>query len=347
MNFNRIPKQLASIFNPASMTQLAKKCGFMHRMRHISPMDLVLAMLNTLGTRNTINLADIHKNVCIEEDKNICYKPFHNKLRKPELTTLLKTLTEQAAKEWLINPLQKALPKKYPFKKIEAHDGSSLKLHIGLTKQFPGRFTATTPAAMELHLTMDVMSGCYNYLGIAPDKESERNYNPFAYEIKDTLLLMDAGYFDIDYCYQANKHHGYVIVRAKNNITPTIDKAFDALGASIKGLTDKKLKQLKLEKDERIDLDVTWKKKSGRHRLIAFWDRKKSCIGYLITNLSRQQFSIDDVCDLYGLGWQIELFFKELKSYCGLKTFSTRDKHIAESRLYRNECGVELMCLSQ
>ncbi|NRB25813.1 transposase [Shewanella sp.] len=202
---------------------------------------------------------------------------------------MLRTLTEQAANQWLLELVQQVLPSEYPFKSIEAHDGSSLKLHIGLTKEFPGRFTKTHPAAMELHVTMDLMSGHYNYLGISPDSESERHYNPFAYEIQDTLLLMDAGYFNIDYCYQADKHGGHVIMRTNGKINPDIEAAFD---------------------------------------------RNKSAIGYLVTNLNRAKFSAGKVSELYGLRWQIELFFKELKSYSGLKAFNTRDKSIAESLVW-------------
>lgn len=342
MDFNAIPKQLTSVLNSSNITQLAKECHFMQRMRNISPMQMVLAMLNTLGTRTNINLADIHKNLCTEHDIGISYKPFHNKLKKPELTQLLRKLVEQAANQWLLALVHKVLPSEYPFKSIEAHDGSSLKLHIGLTKEFPGRFTKTHPAAMELHVTMDLMSGSYNYLGISPDSESERHYNPFAYEIQDTLLLMDAGYFNIDYCYQADKHGGHVIMRTNGKINPDIETAFDSQRAAVKGLIGKKLKQLKLHREQIIDLDVQWKNKPGTHRLIAFWDRNKSAIGYLITNLKRTQFSADKVCELYGLRWQIELFFKELKSYSGLVTFNTRDKNIAESLVWASMLTLQL-----
>lgn len=261
MKFNCIPKRLTSILNSTNITQLAKKCGFMHRMRNISPTELVFALLNTLGTRSNINLADIHKNLCIEHGKGINYKPFHNKLKKPELTQLLRALT-------------------------------------------------------------------------APDSESERHYNPFAFEIRDILLLMDAGYFNIEYCYQADKHGGHVIMRTNGQINPDIIAAFDSQGVAIEALVGEKLKLVKLKKDQLVDLDVQWQGKLGLHRLIAFWDRKKSAIGYLITNLKREQFPAEKVCELYGLRWQIELFFKELKSYSGLKTFNTRDKSIAESLVW-------------
>ncbi len=80
---------------------------------------------------------------------------------------------------------------------------------------------------MELHVTLDLMSGHYNYLGISPYSESERYSNPFAYEIQDTLLLMDASYFNIDYCYQADKRGGHVIMRTHGKINPDIEAAFD------------------------------------------------------------------------------------------------------------------------
>ena len=334
MNFTSISKRLTSILNPATIRQHAKECGFIKRMRKISPFDIVLALINTLGTRQQVNLADIHKQLCTDEGKDISYKPFHNKLRKPELTSLLKKLTEQAAKEWLIGAFSQALPDEYPFRAIEAHDGSSLKLHIGLKETFPGRFTKTHPAAMELHMTMDLMSGSYNYLGVSPDSESVHHHKPFANEIEGILLLMDAGYFDINYCDEANRCGGFVIMRANGQINPEIEAAFDSEGHELKGLPGKKLKQMKLQKDELLDLTFSWKNKQGKHRLIAFWDRKKACIGYLITNLNRSQFSAEKICEFYGLRWQIELFFKELKSYSGLKTFNTRDKAIAESLVW-------------
>ncbi|EDQ02440.1 hypothetical protein [Shewanella benthica] len=81
MNFNAIPRQLTNVLNSCNITQLAKQRHFMQRMRNISPMQLVLAILNTLGTRTNINLADIHKNLCSQHDIGINYKPFHNKLK--------------------------------------------------------------------------------------------------------------------------------------------------------------------------------------------------------------------------------------------------------------------------
>jgi len=124
------------------------------------------------------------------------------------------------------------------------------------------------------------------------------------------------------------------VIRASNSINPDILDAFDAHGAPVKGLQGKKLSSLKLQQDQQRDLTVKWCNRPGTYRLIAFWDRRKSRVGYLITNLAREDFRVADICNLYGLRWQIELFFKELKSYCNLSTFNTRNEHIIKTLVW-------------
>jgi hypothetical protein len=115
-----------------------------------------------------------------------------------------------------------------------------------LASHYPGRFTATHPAAVEMHVTMDLLNGHINYLQIAPDKESERLYQPFANELKDTLVREDAGYFDINYCYQIGQSGGHHIIRTSNTINPDILESFDQQGRQVKGLSGKKLSSLKM-----------------------------------------------------------------------------------------------------
>ena len=94
---------------------------------------------------------------------------------------------------------------------------------------------------------MDLVAGIANYLAIDADKESERLYNPLSHELEDILLLMDAGYFDLDYCHDVDKRGGFYVIRASSSINPEISKAFDEQGQPIKALAGKKLKSMKLQ----------------------------------------------------------------------------------------------------
>ncbi|MBM7457324.1 hypothetical protein HNR62_003237, partial [Oceanisphaera litoralis] len=301
MKITTIQQNLKSLFEPQYLLGLARKTGFIKRLRQLSPLHLIGAIVQTLSSQSNANLADIHRTFGALSGTMPNYKPFHNQLKKASLTQMLESLVNEATKRWLLQPFQDALPEKYPFKKIHLHDGSSLKLHSALAGVFPGRFTKTTPAAIELHLTMDLLAGTANYLAIDADKESERLYNPYADELKDTLILMDAGYFDISYCHRVDQYNGFYVIRASNSINPDILDAVDESGVQVKGLQGKKLRSLKLRQEQQLDLTVRWCNRPGTFRLIAFWDRRKSCIGYLITNLSRDTFTAVDICNLYGL----------------------------------------------
>ena len=283
--------------------------------------------------RSGTNLADIHRAFCSNSGMDIAYKPFHNQLKKKAMTDFFEQLVSKVLAQWLTHNAC-TLPAHYPFKRIELHDGSSLKLHNKLASHYPGRFTATHPAAVEMHVTMDLLNGHINYLQIAPDKESERLYQPFANELKDTLVLEDAGYFDINYCYQIGQSGGHHIIRTSNTINPDILESFDQQGRQVKGLSGKKLSSLKMQTHQIMDLTVAWKKRPGTYRLIAFWDKRKSRLGYMITNLKRSEFSATQIIELYSLRWQIKLLFKEWKSYNHLKTIGTAQAHLIKTLIW-------------
>lgn len=62
----------------------------------------------------------------------------------------------------------------------------------------------------------------------------------------------------------------------------------------------------------------------------------------LCTNLPRAPFSADLVARLYRFRWQIELCFKEWKSYANLHKFGTSNPHIAEGLIWASVCAAIL-----
>jgi hypothetical protein len=62
----------------------------------------------------------------------------------------------------------------------------------------------------------------------------------------------------------------------------------------------------------------------------------------LCTNLPRTPFSLDLVARLYRFRWQIELCFKEWKSYANLHQFDTANAHIAEGLIWAGLCAAVL-----
>jgi IS4 transposase len=55
---------------------------------------------------------------------------------------------------------------------------------------------------------------------------------------------------------------------------------------------------------------------------------------WLCTNLGRSTYPPPLVAKLYGFRWQIELLFKEWKSYANLREFDTANPNIAEGLIW-------------
>ena len=64
------------------------------------------------------------------------------------------------------------------------------------------------------------------------------------------------------------------------------------------------------------------------------WNAGKCEYRYLVTNLPRARYTVKRVDDAYRLRWQIELLFKEWKSYANLQAFDTANPGIAEGLIW-------------
>ncbi len=63
---------------------------------------------------------------------------------------------------------------------------------------------------------------------------------------------------------------------------------------------------------------------------MAHWNAHEERYTWLVTNLSRARVTSEQVGQVYRLRWQVELLFKEWKSYANLHAFDTGNASIAE-----------------
>lgn len=334
-----IAKQLVKTVGEAEVERLARECGLLRRKRDITPMGLLTACLSTLGVAEARWLADIVRTFNKFSDKPVQYKPFHNQMAKDAFPRFLKLVVQRALAN-LVMPILASLPegKLAQFRDILLHDGCSFALKDALAEQWPGRFTKVTPAAVELHVTMSVLTDQLLGVTLAPDKEAERTFAPKAADVAGCLLLEDRGYEHRQFFLDVQAANGFYIIRGKSNIRPTIRKAYNKRGHRLRHLEGKRL-QWKILPQETVDLDIDWGKGKSFYqgRLVAIYKRgkrNKKTFTYLHTNLDRRTFRIDDVGTLYRLRWQIELLFKEWKSHANLHRFDTAKSAIAEGLIW-------------
>lgn len=229
------------------------------------------------------------------------------------------------------------------FKDIVIQDGSSFAVKKTLRGVFPGRFTTIEPAAVELHATYRGFSDEVCAVQLAPDKEAERQFLPAASTLKGCLLLADRGYPAVDYFEAVDPHQGTFIVRLSRSHDPWVRAAW------VDGKRVQLPKPIRLSafvaqnSQRRMDLDVEYErdKRMVGFRVVVLPGNEKT-MTRLCTNLPRTPFSLDLVSRLYRFRWQIELLFKEWKSYANLHKFDTANEHIAAGLIWASLCAAVL-----
>ena len=171
---------------------------------------------------------------------------------------------------------------------------------------------------------MDLYRDCALKITLTADTAPERPHLPRARTLNGDLLLADRGYFTRDYLREVDAAGGSYVVRGNTSLNPVVQAGYGAGGRVLRGVRGKKLGEVR--KKGLLDFDVVWGQgeKAFRTRLIASWNRSKGQYRYLVTNLPRDRYTPEAVDQAYRLRWQIELLFKEWKSYANLQAFNNR-----------------------
>ncbi|TYK64866.1 IS4 family transposase [Colwellia echini] len=324
--------KITKVLNDYNINEIGKEIRFCSRKRIIKPFELVMSLITALGDKSVSTVTDLHRYFVKLTETDVQYKPFHNQLSKPEFSQLMKSLVDVALSEWQQQILGTDATLS-DFKRIVMQDGSSFAVHDSLQETFKGRFTKISPAAIEVHVSWDLFKGYPEDISISPDSQAEYDFLPDAKSLVDTLFLADRGYFKLSYLESIDIAGGFYIVRAKATVNPVVVAAFNRQGKVLKRFSQKKQKDVKkhIRRSVIVDMDVEGQ---TYYRLIASWPKGKSEPTYWATNLSREKFSAEALIKLYSLRWQIELLFKEWKSYCNLQKFNTRKASMMEGLVW-------------
>jgi len=176
---------------------------------------------------------------------------------------------------------------------------------------------------------------------VAPDSEAERQFLPKPSALKDRLLLADRGYPGTKYFEAVRAQGGSFIVRLTRSHDPWVRAAW------VNGKRLELKKPVRVSRfiaqnsNRRLDLDVEYDRTEYCFRVVVLPGRE-STMTRLCTNLPRTPFSLGLVSRLYRFRWQIELVFKEWKSYANLHKFDTTNANIAAGLIWASLCAAVL-----
>lgn len=346
----------SSALSPNRLEQIARQSEFIRRQRLVTGSGAFWAFAVSLGAFGCRYVSDVLRTHNAREDASLRYKPFWNRLAQAAFPRFMQTVFSTLCRELTTQVLRRRCGSSSSyFSDILIDDGSSFAVAEGLKTVFPGRFTDKTPAAVELHAHMSLLTDNLVSVAVAPDIETERQFLVAPEELpRRSLSLRDRGYVDLKYFAALQKREAFLICRATSQLNPIVA---DVIKGS-KRWIGKKLNQLPRTKLAGADLVVRWqrhglrelrlrlvvrhaktqqtpKKKRARRRS---WNKKNSTL-LLLTNLPSSDFDGDAALQLYRLRWQVELVFKDWKSFASLHAFQTTNRYIAEGLIWASLCA--------
>jgi putative transposase len=262
-----------------------------------------------------------------------------------ELVALLKGLLAETF-EGLVGAGRALAGPLAQFRDVLLTDSTVVRLHELLSKKFPACRTNHTKAALKAHVVMSVRGVGPSSIKVTAERVHDGPVFKVGPWIKDHLLLFDLGYFRYQLFDCIRRNGGYFLTRLKKNANPLIvgvnrlhrGRAVNVVGKRLREVVES-LKREVLD----VEVEVVFSRRvyAGRARrarlilrVVGIKDNATGEYHLYVTNLPADRLSAEDVSIVYSLRWQIELLFKEIKTYFRLEDMPSRKAVVVEALLY-------------
>ncbi len=223
------------------------------------------------------------------------------------------------------------------FESVLAHDGSVLALSPLLNKLFPPTRTNSVGAAAKLHATVDLVHRKIVAVELTGERHSELDVAWEEPVRVNALYIDDLGYYCHDYFAATVDCGGHILSRLKTSTNPTVVEVYHGV-RSPKASVGMKFKDIVFTQSRStFDLKATFSSKDNDprdFRIVGVYNEEAGKYHCYVTDLSPDDFSAEEIADIYRLRWVIELLFKLLKSFCHLDHVDTKDPDALRTHIY-------------
>lgn len=333
-----IEKMLNEMFAPDWLRLTAETVGLIKRQRKIDPVAMFWVLVLGFGVGVQRTIASLRRAYEKTSAKSIVPSAFYDRFT-PQLVAFLKECLAHGIAELSANASLALSEKLKGFKDLVVADGTLVKLHENLIKQYPG---ARSKAELKIHTVVGITGGVKS-VQLYPGKTAEVKTLRIGPWVKGCILLFDLGFFKYQIFSRIARNGGYFVSRLKKTANPTIVsvlRKYRGQAIDISGMTLKEiLPKLKREVlDVQVEVSFNRRSYNGKTskatenlRLVGILDPETDEYHLFLTNLKPEQISAEDVALLYRARWSIELVFKELKRIYQLDVLNSGSKPVVDA----------------
>ena len=336
-----IRRTLRKLLSPEFVREVARGTGACARHRKVDPFALVWTLMLGSMSGRVRRLSHLRRLLQRVTGVTLQESSFYERL-SPKLSAMLSVLLEHVLQHcWGVG--RAARGRLAEFADIMVTDSTVVRLHHLLAGAFPGTRTHQGGAALKAHVVFAVTGAGKQTVKLTSERKSDRRTFQLGPWVRGKLLLVDLGYFDYRLLTRIDELGGYFIIRAKKSIDPIIvdrlrvhrGRSVPVIGERLHSIIDKLHRSVL---DVQVALDVRRRSYRGKRRTAqAFFravgvrdDARRDYHVYL-TNIAPEQLEPKDIASTYALRWEVELLFREIKTYHRLAQLPSSKPHIVEA----------------
>lgn len=223
--------------------------------------------------------------------------------------------------------------------RVRLVDSTVMRVSMKLIQTFPGARTGRRKkwAALKLHVVLDLFQGVPDVLAITAQKANDRTIEFLRPMGERVLYIFDLGYWKYHLFDQIIELKQHFISRLRADCNPLIKAVY----VGSQEWVGKRLKEITLT-GTKCDLLVNLSsphpsgaKMTHDVRLVGQWVSKNQRWHFYITSLlDWKVFVVELIVQLYRLRWQIEIFFRDLKSVLKIANFVSTSENGIRIQIY-------------
>lgn len=340
---NDIRQALSSLIPSGWLELKARQVNFVRRIRKVEVWPFVWTLVLGINASGERSIAALRRLFGNETGVLLVPSSFYDRFT-PALTQLMRELLLYAM-ERMCEPVRALKGRLKAFKDVLAMDATIVRLHDNLAKDFPASRSHLIASAAKVNVVMSVVGQGPRTVKVMAERSKEERKVALGPWIRNRLLLFDLGYYSGRLFSNIDKHEGYFISRMKSNMNPVVTEVYLAEGAKAPQAGESLLVILKGFEGTALDLRARIRfKRRGyashqrwdemEFRVVALWNPEIEEWRCYITNVPRTLLNAEEIGKVYGLRWEIEIVFRQLKECFRLGEFPTEKAHIVEALIY-------------
>ena len=381
-DLNLFSQELARHLSPHSLSQLAKKIGFVTRSSKFRAQDLVslCALLSQRVAVTSLN------QLCstLEVSTGITISPEGlNQRFNESAVEFLQHVFSLLLRQKLVGTGTMQSTYATTFSRIRILDSTTFQLPDVFATHYQGSGGLSHTAGIKIQLEYDLHSGQFIHVHTGHGKENDKTYGTTCLESinpKD-LFIRDLGYFDLEDLHTIHEQKAYYVSRLKLNTrvyqknehpetfrNGTVKKQSEYIQLSMESVMEElqpgetreipdvyigmyqKLparlvvyRLTDMQMRKREKDQVIREKKKG----LTYSEKSKklSAMNFYITNIPSEWVPGSHLHELYSLRWQVEILFKTWKSFFQIQRCKEIKRERLECHLYGQLIGI-LLCSS-